>query len=137
MNDSPITFFIPLGNDRSNAGLTVRAENIDELQAILSDLLNSADPSDPDSTAKVNDLLDQVLTIKASLELKGLNTASVSQNKTQVTHPQAQASPSDAPSCAHGAMTWKEGVSKAGNNYKGWFCPAPYGQTKCPAKFVK
>lgn len=134
MADAPITFFVPLGNDRSNAGLTVRAETIDELSAVLTDLTDSVteDPS------KLDGLLDSTLAIKAALELKGLNSAAPAQAPRQSTHPQASASaPADAPTCAHGPMDYKAGTSAKGNAYKGWFCPAPYGQTKCPPKFIK
>lgn len=130
MNDAPMTLFIPLGSDRSNAGLTVRAETVAEVQAILNDLNESDDVEE----SKLSVLLNSVRTVKAGVDLVFPSTVA---QKPQVAHPQAQASPSDAPSCAHGNMTWKAGVSKAGNDYKGWFCPAPYGQTKCPAKFVK
>jgi anti-sigma factor ChrR (cupin superfamily) len=134
MADAPITFFMPLGNDRSNAGLTVRAESVDELNAVLKDLTDSANP---DEVSKLNDVIDSVLAIKAGLELKGLSAAQAAPVQ-KVNHPQANASaPADAPTCAHGNMKWKEGTSKQGNAYKGWFCPAPYGQTQCPAKFIK
>lgn len=133
MADAPITFFMPLGNDRSNAGLTVRAETIDELNAVLKDLTDSANPEE---LSKLDDVLDSVLAIKGGLELKGMNVAA-SAPKQAVNHPQATSAPADAPTCAHGNMKWKEGTSKQGNAYKGWFCPAPYGQTQCPAKFIK
>jgi len=134
MADAPITFFIPLGNDRANAGLTVRAESVDELNAVLADLTDSVN----DEPAKLDNVIDSVLAIKAGLELKGLNSTPAAQAPRQSTHPQANASaPADAPTCAHGSMKWKEGTSKQGNAYKGWFCPAPYGQTQCPAKFIK
>ena len=35
------------------------------------------------------------------------------------------------PTCQHGARLYKEGVSKAGKNYKGWFCP----QNSCQAQW--
>jgi len=133
MADAPITFFMPLGNDRSNAGLTVRAETVDELTAVLRDLTDSLSE---DEVSKINDVLDSVLAIKAAVELKGLIVAQ--QAPTQrVTHPQATSSVPDAPMCNHGAMKWKEGTSQKGNAYKGWFCPAPFGQEKCSPKFVK
>lgn len=131
MADAPITFFIPLGNDRTNAGLTVRAETIDELAGVLADL----NTSDETEESKLSKLLGDVLTIKGAVELTFPQP--VAQSKPAVTHPQAKASPSDAPTCSHGAMTWKEGTSKQGNAYKGWFCPAPFGQTQCKAQFVK
>jgi hypothetical protein len=41
------------------------------------------------------------------------------------------------PSCRHGRMNWKEGVSnKTGNAYKGWVCASPT-KPQCPAEWVK
>lgn len=132
MADAPITFFIPLGNDRTNAGLTVRAENVDELVGVLADL-NTTDETEE---SKLSVLLNDVRTIKGAVELI-LPSQAPSQAKP-VTHPQAQSAPTDAPTCAHGSMKWKEGSSKStGKPYKGWFCGAPYGQTQCSPQFVK
>jgi hypothetical protein len=42
-----------------------------------------------------------------------------------------------APTCSHGAMTFREGVSAKGP-WKGWMCPAPKGApNKCDAIFVR
>ena len=42
-----------------------------------------------------------------------------------------------APTCAHGPMTFREGVSAKGP-WKGWMCPAPKGApNKCDAIFVR
>jgi len=39
--------------------------------------------------------------------------------------------------CAHGRMTWKEGISsKTGNKYKGWVCPSKE-KPQCPPKWEK
>jgi|ERR1044071_5826048 hypothetical protein len=133
MADAPITLFIPLGNDRSNAGLTVRAESINEVNAVLDDL---SMPLDEGAESKLSSLLNGVREVKAAVDLifpAPVQTAP----RAQVTHPQAKATPADAPTCAHGSMQYKEGVSKQGKAYKGWFCPAPYGQTKCDAQWVK
>lgn len=133
MADAPITLFIPLGNDRSNAGLTVRAESIDEVNAILGNLSETGE----DEVSKLDNLLDGVLTVKAGVELK-FPAPTPPVRQASVTHPQAQTVPADAQSCAHGPMKWKEGTSKSsGKAYKGWFCGAPYGQTQCEPKFVR
>lgn len=132
MNDSPVTLFIPLGNDRSNAGLTLRGESIAEVTAALEDL----NLTDETEESKLSILLNGVATVKAGVELI-LPSSTPSQPKAAVTHPQAQSTPSDAPSCVHGSMKWKEGTSKQGNAYKGWFCPAAFGQTQCKPQFVK
>lgn len=133
MADAPITLFIPLGNDRSNAGLTVRAESIDEVNAILGDLSETG----VDEVSKLDNLLDGVLTVKAGVELK-FPAPVAPPRQANVTHPQAQPAPADAKTCAHGTMKWKEGTSKSsGKSYKGWFCPAPYGQSQCEPQFVR
>ena len=42
-----------------------------------------------------------------------------------------------APTCAHGSMTFREGVSAKGP-WKAWMCPAPKGApNKCDAIFVR
>jgi hypothetical protein len=138
MADAPITLFIPLGNDRSNAGLTVRAESIDEVLAMIFDL-NGPSNSDPDNDSKLNELLDGVLTVKAGVELKFPSTVQTSR-PANTTHPQASASaPADAPTCAHGSMKYKAGTSAKGNDYKGWFCQAPQGIPggQCKPQFIK
>jgi hypothetical protein len=41
------------------------------------------------------------------------------------------------PSCQHGRMLWKEGVSaKTGNAYKGWVCPSK-AKPQCPPRWEK
>lgn len=43
------------------------------------------------------------------------------------------------PTCKHGAMTFKEGVSqKTGKPWKAWMCPSPKGTPdQCPADFIR
>jgi hypothetical protein len=135
MADAPITLFMPLGSDRSNAGLTIRGENIDEVNAILDDLNVSVDEEE----SKLSQLLGNVQTVKAGVDL--IFPATTIVNKpAQVTHPQAQSTPADAPSCNHGPMKYREGVSRSsGKAYKGWFCPAPQGTPggQCAPSFIK
>ena len=35
------------------------------------------------------------------------------------------------PMCDHGARKWNEGISKAGNPYKGWFCTHTVREQQC------
>lgn len=43
----------------------------------------------------------------------------------------------DAPTCAHGAMSFREGVGQKGP-WKGWMCAAPKGTTpKCETVWVR
>lgn len=57
--------------------------------------------------------------------------------KTGTTAAPVQASSS--PTCKHGAMTYREGVSsKTGKAWKAWMCPAPKGTPdQCPADFIR
>lgn len=52
-------------------------------------------------------------------------------------NPPSKVQEGQAPTCAHGAMTLREGVSAKGP-WKGWMCPAPKGApNKCDAIFVR
>lgn len=133
MSDAPFTLFVPFGSGYGHPGLTVRAENIEELNAILADFSETGQ----DEVSKLDNLLSGVETIKAAVLLKFPQEEKPARQASTVTHPQAQTTAPDAPSCTHGVMKWKEGTSKAGNPYKGWFCGAPFGQTQCKAQFVK
>lgn len=42
-----------------------------------------------------------------------------------------------APSCRHGQRQYKEGVSKAGKNYKMWACPSGNRQDQCDPEWVR
>jgi hypothetical protein len=133
MSDAPFTMFVPFGSGYGNPGLTIRAESMDELLAIFKDLNDTG----VEETSKLDTLLEDVLTVKAGVLLKFPQEEKKVASAAKVDHPQAQSNPGDAPNCNHGAMKYKSGTSKAGNDYKGWFCPAPHGQTQCTPKFIK
>lgn len=50
----------------------------------------------------------------------------------------AQAQPTPGhPSCAHGPMTFKQGISKKnGQPWSAYMCPAPQGQPQCAPQFL-
>ena len=52
---------------------------------------------------------------------------------------QTQAAPAgEGKRCAHGEMTYREGVGKgSGKPYKAYFCPAPRGTNQCAPEFVR
>lgn len=51
---------------------------------------------------------------------------------------QAPAQSSEGKRCAHGEMTYREGVGKgSGKPYKAYFCPAPRGTNQCAPEFVR
>lgn len=43
---------------------------------------------------------------------------------------------SSTPSCDHGPRKWNEGISKAGNPYRGWFCQQTDRSQQCKPMFV-
>lgn len=42
-----------------------------------------------------------------------------------------------APTCAHGARSWKSGTSKNGKPYNGWFCTSNDRDNQCPPQWSK
>jgi hypothetical protein len=44
--------------------------------------------------------------------------------------------PGPAPRCVHAAMEWRHRTSKAGKEYKGWFCSTK-GDNACDATFIR
>lgn len=126
-----VSLGINLGKDRyTNPRLTFSASNIPSLVGQLNEL-NEIDEVDEISPISV--IMEHLATIDAAVILSnGLNPSA------QAVTDGAPASPPEAgKSCKHGAMKFKEGVSSKNNKpYKGYFCTAPYGQTKCDAIFI-
>lgn len=58
-------------------------------------------------------------------------------NDPTVAAPPAPVTNAGAPACRHGAMVWKEGVSKAGKAYKMWSCTSKNRQDQCDPQWVK
>ncbi len=58
-------------------------------------------------------------------------------SRTSVTPPGAAAPAGAAPSCAHGARTFKSGISKAGKPYKLWACPSFDRNDQCQPEWVR
>lgn len=117
--------------------LTFGASDVAGVLSHLNDL-NEVDPVD--EISPLNVLLDHMVTMDAAVNVK-YGTASPAPKPTQSPDggftPGGYDAPSEGPSCGHGPMKWRQGVSKAGKPYKGWFCTAPYGQNQCSAQFVK
>lgn len=133
MSDSPFTLFVPFGEGYGNPGLTIRADSAKELVSILSEI-NTRETDNPDALSLFDELLTGVETVRAGALLKFPPKEKAAPQR-QNSHPQA--TNSDAPTCAHGPMKYREGTSKAGNQYKGYFCTAPQGTQRCDAKFIK
>jgi hypothetical protein len=126
--------------------LTLGAESIGGLMKHLGDL-NDPDPTEPEGTSPLNDLLDHVQTIEAAVALKTPITPPVAgsspdggftpggYNDPALAAPAPAAGPGKT--CEHGAMKYKEGVSAKNNKpYKAYFCNAPYGAVKCAPAFI-
>jgi hypothetical protein len=131
MTDTPVTLFIPFGNGYGNPGLTLRAETPKELDAVLQSLKEQSD----EDLSLLDSILSEVETIKAAVLLK------FPQEEKPAPRPNNSVKTVTPPSegvkvCDHGPMKYKEGTSKAGKDYKAWFCPAPQGANQCKAVFV-
>lgn len=129
---SEFSEFVSVGINIGPARLTISAANAGSLMQQLNGLLE-ADELDPEGLSPISTLVDGISTIHTASEVK----FAMSRPQPVVNATPVASAPGDAPTCAHGSMKWKEGTSKAGNNYKGWFCQAPYGQPKCDAKFIR
>jgi len=71
---------------------------------------------------------------KSLSDAAGMNVVTSAVKKT---FPKSAPINGDAPSCAHGAMVFREGVSAKGA-WKAWMCSAPKGASdKCDAVFVR
>lgn len=132
-----------LGQDRyTSPKLTLGAPNVAGIMVHLNDL-TEVDETDPEGMSPLNSMLDSINTIDAAVMLKmPQQTQPQPQRMTSPDGgftpgmPDNQAPANDAPSCNHGPMKFKSGVSKAGKPYKGYFCTAPYGQQQCKAQFL-
>ena len=72
-----------------------------------------------------------------------VTTEQPAQQQSPAPQPQAQAAPQQggqgpAPTCKHGARTFKSGTGRNGREWKAWFCPAPKGAPdQCDPEWVK
>ena len=129
-----------MGKDRyTDPRLTISATNIPAVMSHLNDL-TEPDETDPNGLSALDGMLDHLELIdKAVMVKKGLGgTPSTPISPDGGFTPGGYETPAEQPTktCAHGAMKYKEGTSKAGKAYKGYFCPAPMGQNQCKAVFV-
>jgi hypothetical protein len=92
----------------------------------------------PDYAKTLNEIVDAV-----QAEMIVRNTFPETQTVTTTqAPPQSQPSPIGlvGPLCSHNVpRVWREGVSKAGNAYKGWFCDVKGDprMPQCAAQFVR
>jgi hypothetical protein len=137
-NHDFVSLGINLGKDRyTDPRLTISATDVAGLMGHLNDL-TAPDEADPDQLSALDGMLDHVELIdKAVMVKKGFSNSSTPISPDGGFTPGGYDTAAPAgKTCAHGAMKYKEGTSKAGKPYKGYFCPAPMGQNQCKAEFV-
>ena len=93
----------------------------------------------------VQDLATLIHSVSGTLGSSGMATVRKAfPNATPVVHPlddranpPAGGAPTGSPSCKHGAMVFKEGVSQRGP-WRAWMCSAPRGAAdKCEPNFLR
>lgn len=93
----------------------------------------------------VQDLTALIATTGASLAgVSSLTRPNVNQQvaelrATGTSNAAPSSTPTSTPTCKHGAMTYRTGISaKTGKEWKAWMCPAPKGTPdQCPADFLR
>lgn len=127
-----ISLNIQLG---SGNRLTISTADVAGMNKILNDL-NLVDEADPEGVSALDEILTHVETVNAAVLLKFPQVSGGAGNAGNAT----ASAPAAGKSCVHGAMTYREGTvqsgPRAGNAYKGWFCPAPRGANQCKPEFI-
>lgn len=134
--ESPISITV-----KTNAGslVTVRADNGDQLDAIVSSALAALESAvkELETTLRVGTPPQAIPTSPAVGYLaQSMGATVVSQQDT----PPFSGTPSldGGRSCKHGKMTALQGPAKNGGVYKGYFCPTPQGAVdKCRTEYVQ
>jgi hypothetical protein len=118
--------------------INLRAETPEEAEALFQWAFNKADAiiKTVGAFAAVNNVASglggQVVQQETSQQ------GSWSQQGSGQTQQQAPAQSGEGKRCAHGEMTYREGVGKgSGKPYKAYFCPAPRGTNQCAPEFVR
>jgi hypothetical protein len=93
------------------------------------------------NTTEYRDLIDTTVKISRYAQRAYAGTTSAAPAAAN-TAPKAQPDHTVAPSgetkyCEHGARSYKEGVSKAGKTYKGFFCSSADKDNQCAPEWVK
>lgn len=122
--------FVSVGMPVGPARLTISAPNVTGLSVHLNDL-TEVDPVD--GVSAISGVIENIQMIDAAATLVFIRPTAPAVAAPSSIAPNI---PSDGKTCAHGAMRYKEGTSKQGKPYKGWFCTQPMGQGQCPAQFA-
>ncbi len=136
MSDAPVTLFVPFGSGYGKAGLTLRADSVKELDAILDEVLDSQVADDGNETSLLSEIVNKVKTVDAGIKLVFPADEPAPARPSSNTRPANVPNASSVPSCEHGQMKYKEGTNAKGA-WKGYFCPQPYGQQQCKPQFIK
>lgn len=101
-------------------------------------LINIYAKNQADLEAQLTAIQDSSALISSvSKSLTDATSVNVAVNNIKKTFTAATPVNGDAPTCAHGAMSYREGVGQKGP-WKGWMCAAPKGTTpKCETVWVR
>lgn len=101
-------------------------------------VIHADDASDALEQLKAPELKELMeLTKKAGAHFSGGNGSAGRPQQAAASAPAQSNAGSSAPSCSHGAMTYRKGISKKTNKpWEAYFCPAPQGEEQCKAKFI-
>jgi hypothetical protein len=133
--ESPISITV-----KTPAGslVTVRADNGDQLDALVSSALAALDSAvkELETTLRVSAPQSAPVSPAVGYLAQSMGATVVSQQDT----PPFSGTPSldGGRSCKHGKMTALQGPAKNGGVYKGYFCPTPQGSPdKCRTEYVQ
>lgn len=118
-NEAPFCLTLKMPG-KDEPWLVIRAWSVDELASLLEAAVNSV-------------LFDTVR--KAQRAFAGSPASQPAQGQQSYQGrsqaPQQSAPQGDGRTCAHGAMTYREGTKKDGNQYKAYFCPERDRNQQC------
>lgn len=133
--ESPISITV-----KTTAGslVTVRADNGDQLDALVSSALAALDSAVTELEKALRKGAPQVAPVSPAVgyAASALGGTVIAQQDT----PPFSSTPSldGGRSCKHGKMTALQGPAKNGGIYKGYFCPTPQGAPdKCRTEYVQ
>lgn len=131
---------VQISGNIGNGLFVLLGDSVAEVEKQSEDLKESYDRiAENLMTVKQISMAKEVFSGKPAFQDKPQNTNSAAANPTSSARPAAQAAPQppNGPNCNHGAMVWKDFVSKAGKDIKGHFCPSNDRDDQCPPKYKR
>ena len=126
MDDFKVQVNLKLGTGYDATLINLRGETSAEVLGYLSEIASAAQELTRD-IAVVQQAANAVNGAAAA------NTAAPAEATNKGTPPPS----ASTPSCKHGQMAWKSGVSKVGKPYSGHYCPQPFNSPdKCPPVYA-